>query len=247
MKNLKLLVTTGVLAFLVTTANAATISVSVFDASTYNPSFASGNNVGEDFEDLGDTFGEGEVANGFQTAVGTFSAIGGVGSGGTVTGLPENTGTLLALRDGDVFGRVNTTPTGGNWFLDSNDTWGMDWTVGLSNATAFTSLMFTLTDGSDTGAFLRIIAGDDVYTQRVNGRLSNGNKSVVLIDFGGAVTSADIRIGNFSSNDSGAFFRNDGFSVDGIQVSAVPLPAGLLLLGSALAGLGILRRRRQAA
>lgn len=37
-----------------------------------------------------------------------------------------------------------------------------------------------------------------------------------------------------------------GFDIDSIQVAAIPLPAGMLLLGSALAGLGALRRRKTA-
>lgn len=35
----------------------------------------------------------------------------------------------------------------------------------------------------------------------------------------------------------------DGYDLDSITVTAVPLPAGVLLLGSALAGLGLARRR----
>jgi len=40
---------------------------------------------------------------------------------------------------------------------------------------------------------------------------------------------------------------NDGFSVDDIAVSVVPLPASALLLLGGLGGLAALRRRRTAA
>lgn len=237
----------GAIALSAAAAQAATISVSVLDAATYNAGFGTGPNVGEDFEALGAANGEGEVANGFATAVGTFSTLGGTGTGGTVTGLPGNTGTLLALRDGNVFGRDNTTPTGGSWFLDSNDTWGMSWNVGVAGGTAFSKVMFTLTDGSDVGAYLRISTGSDSLELRTGGKLPNGNEKLVVIDFGAAVTSANIILGNFTTSGGTTFVKNDGFSVDGIQVSVVPVPASLLLLGTALAGLGAASRRRKSA
>jgi hypothetical protein len=39
----------------------------------------------------------------------------------------------------------------------------------------------------------------------------------------------------------------DGFDVDAVGVQAVPVPAAVVLLGSAIAGLGLLGRRRKAA
>jgi len=228
-------------------AQAATITVSVLDAADFNSGFASGSNVGEDFEALGASNGEGEVDDGFATAVGTFSTLGGTGTGGTVTGLPGNTGEKLALRNGNVFGRENITPAGGNWFLDSNDTWGMKWDVALAGDQAFTRVLFALSDASDVGAFLRITAGSDSVELRAAGdpTLQNGNDKLVIVDFGAAVTSAMIELGNFTTSGGDTFKKNDGFSIDGLQVAAVPLPAaGLLLLGG-LGGLAALRRRRR--
>ena len=219
-------------------AQAATISVSTFDAGAYNSSFGAPNHVGEDFENLGATRGEGEVGPSLGTAVGTFESLGGVGSGGSVTG----TGEELALRDGSLFGRTNTVPQGGSWFLDSNDTWGMKWTVDIGSL--FDQLSFVLNDGSDQGAFLRITAGGESKELRTGGKLPNGNARTVVIDFGQQVSTAEIVLGNYTTSGGERFKLNDGFSVDGVDVSAVPLPASVLLLGVAMGGLGWAGRRK---
>ena len=58
-------------------------------------------------------------------------------------------------------GRKNVAPTGGAWFLDSNDTFGMRWDVSLGGG-LFNKLVFALTDATDVGAFLRIIVDGQV-------------------------------------------------------------------------------------
>ena len=86
--------------------SAATISVSSFSAGAYAAAVGSGSYITENFE----SFDEGNVADGFATAVGTFSTQGGTGSGGTVTGADfVNNGSMLAVRDGNVYGRRSTT------------------------------------------------------------------------------------------------------------------------------------------
>jgi hypothetical protein len=231
-------------------ALAASISVQEFSTSAFGVVIGAGTYpAGEDFETLGAALGEGEVGTDFATAVGTFNTLGGTGSGGTVNGLPGNSGTELALRDGDTHGRVNTVPTGGSWYLDSNDTHGMSWDV--STGASFDTVVFTLIDGSDTGAFLRISAEGASYEQRVGGALANGNASIVVVSFGQMMSAALIEIGNYTSND--AMHLNDGFAVDGMRVgvagagpnnpSPVPLPASGLLLAGAL-GLAGWRARK---
>lgn len=229
-------------------ALAVSISVAEFDATTFGILEGSGTFTGEDFEELGpgatETV-EGQVGfNGtpLSTAVGAFQTVGGTGSGGTVTGSGfANDGTGLALRDGTVFGRTNKVPNSGSWFLDSNDTHGIEWDVQLAGDAAFDALFFTLTDGSDVGAYLRIDADGTTFEQRVGGKLPNGNSSIVVVEFSSAVTFAEIDFLNFESD--GVTFRNsDGFSLDGMRVGTagpgfnpppVPLPAsGLLLVGA---------------
>lgn len=241
----KIVALSGAMAFSFGAAHAASITVSQFSVGSYTDALGTGTYTGENFEDLGLALGEGEVTSPFSTAVGTISTLGGTGNGGTVTGLPGNTGTDLALRDGNVFGRTNTTPLGGKWYLDSNDTWGMSWNV--STGGQFNRIIFSLADGSDAGAFLRISAGASSFEQRTGGKLGNGNISLVVIDFDSYVTSALVELGNFTRNGQN-FVRNDGFSIDGLQAGIAPIPlpaAGFLLIG-AVAGLGAMRKLRKA-
>ncbi|MCU4653570.1 VPLPA-CTERM sorting domain-containing protein [Roseibacterium sp. SDUM158016] len=234
----------SVAAFVGLTSAASATTISLHSAGSYGALVGSGPQIVEDFEGFG-ALGEGEVGSNFSTDVGTFNTLGGTGSGGTVTGLSGNTGTELALRDGNTFRRVNTTP-GGRWYLDSNDTWGMSWEV--STGSMFSRIVFTLADGSDAGGWLAIISEGIRVEQRTNGRLGDGNIATVVVDFGRAVSSALITIGNYSGSGSQGFVRNDGFSVDDISVNIapVPLPAGLPLLLAGLGGLVALGRRRKA-
>lgn len=229
-------------------AASGAITIGAFDAGTYNPGFGQPPNVGEDFETLGANGGEREVGfdgSPFDTGtVGTFETLGGTGTGGT-TSPAWNTGTGLALRDGNVFGRANTTPDNGAWFLDSNDTFGLEWIVSLATGQAFDRILFTLSDAADTGAFVTVTDGDDTVSLQ-----NQGNGSVKLIDitFDTPVTEAKITIENFRNSSEAENKTNDGFGIDGIQVSAVPVPASILSLGLGLAaiGAGFSRRRRTA-
>ncbi len=227
-------------------AQAAVISVETFDPTAYASLLTTGTFVGEDFETLGATRGEGEVGASLSTAVGTFATAGGIGSGGTVTGLPGNTGQHLALRDGTVFGRENIVPVGGGWFLDSNDTFGMIWDVTVG--AMFDTVAFVLSDASDVGAYLRITAGSSVQEVRTGGRLPDGNDRLIVVSFSEAVSSAQIALVNYTAFGGSTMVRNDGFSIDGAQVrlSPVPVPAAGVLLIAGLGALGALRARRKA-
>lgn len=216
------------------------MNVADFSAGAYNAIVGGfGNAVVEDFE----TYSEGNVANGFSTSVGTFSTLGGTGSGATVTGADfANDGSLLAIRDGNVYGRSSTTSalsgnSADNKFLDSNDTYGIRWDVSLGGS-MFNRLALTLSDAADVGATLRVMVGDVFYDLSL---LSNGSRQIVDIGLGDAVSSATIFFGNYRN---GQYKLNDGFSIDDIAVSEVPLPASALLLLAGLGGLGVMRRRK---
>jgi len=243
MKLFKVLIAGCVAALWSASAHALTINVIEYDQASHASIYGTG--IFEGFESHGAAHGEGEVSNGFSTSVGTFSTLGGVGSGGTVSGLSGNTGSMLALREGDVFGRENVSPDSGSWFLDSNDTWGLSWDVALAGGKSFSKLMFALTDASDAGGFLRITAAGESYEVRTGGRLSDGNTQLVTIDFGAPTNSAEISLANYSELGGEGAFLNDGFAIDGIQVAAVPLPPSVLLLGGALFGLGFVAYRRK--
>ena len=212
-------------------ASASTmISIQTFSDAAYDAYVANTKVLAtEDFEGF-----EAEVQGALpMTAVGSFSTLGPTGSGDSVVG----DGTEVAVRDGstvDPFGRVNTTDGGKNW-LDSNDTTGIVWDAELDGA-LFDEVAFSLSDATDQGATLSVIAGGE--TASFSG-LGNGNVQWVIVSFMDSVDMATITLSN---NDQ----LNDGFGIDDATIAAVPLPAGLLLLGTALGGLGIARRRKTA-
>jgi hypothetical protein len=246
--NFRIMAAAAVVALSAGAVQAASISVTTFSVGDYNTQLGLlGTAVGENFEG----FTEGNRDNGFSTAVGTFSTLGGTGSGGTVTdpdpGFPGvNDGTKLAIRDGNVYGRSSTTAllTGNpedDKFLDSNDTWGIEWLVNVGSM--FDRLIFTLTDATDQKATLTISA--DGADPVVFSGLGPSNRQLVVIDFGGRVSNATITLANTDSK--GKPKTNDGLSIDDIAVSVVPLPAPALLLIGGLAGLAAFRRKRATA
>lgn len=230
-----------VLAAFATPALASTVTVSSFSKSAYEAAVAPmGHAVTQDFE----SYGEHNVDDGFATNVGRFSTLGGRGTGGTVTGADfANDGTKLALRDGNVFGRVSTTRdlTGNrhaDTFLDSNDTLGIVWNVVLGAERMFDSIVFTVTDAAEFGNSLRISTPDGA-TVVSGGR--GGVKRLVEIYFDEAVSSTTITLSHFKGNNPRT---NDGFSIDDIAVGEVPLPASALFLLGGLGGLAAMRRRK---
>lgn len=220
-------------------ANALSISVQTFSAPAYSSvigTFASFDS--EDFEALGASECGGavqcEIASApLGTSVGDFSALGGTGGGNTVVG----TGTEVALKS-DLSpkpgGRANTTP-GGAWWLDSNDTIGMEWDVARDSGGTFNRLAFVLTDPADVGATLEVVANGSTLTSFANE--NNATQDLIVITFDSQVASANIKLRNDRNN--------DGIGVDDAAVGVVPLPAaGLMLLG-ALGGLGGIAARRK--
>ena len=240
---IKTLAAAVALAFAANAGAATTITVTDFDAASYQMTARSlGTSTVEDFE----SYSEASVANGFSTSVGTFSSIGGQGSGGTVTQSGfANDGSTLTIRDANVFGRSSTTSEifgdkTADKFLDSNDTFGIAWTATRGGG-LFDKILLTLRDGAEFGAMMHITVDGQSVSFAGNG---NADTRMVLIDFGQAVRTSRITFANLNGQNN---LTNDGFSIDDIAISAVPLPASSLLLLAGLGGLGALKRRRKAA
>ncbi len=238
---MKTILTTAVLVALAAPALASTVKVTGFSSASYNAAVGSMSHaVTQNFEG----YGEGNVHDGFLTNVGAFASYGGIGTGGTVTGADfSNDGTKLALRDGNVYGRVSTTRNltgnpGDDMFLDSNDTLGIVWHVMLAGQKMFDRIVFTVTDAAEFGNSLKIETAFGTTVVASSGR---GVKRLVEIDFDDAVSQAKITLGHFKGINPRT---NDGFSLDDIAVSAVPLPASALLLLGGLGGMAALRRRK---
>lgn len=229
-------------ALLTVPAMAATVSVSGFSKTAYDSAMApTARSATQNFEG----YGEGNIQNGFATNVGTFAALGGRGTGATVRRAGfENDGALLAMRHGNVYGRTSTTSTlTGNttddMFLDSNDTHGILWNVMLAGQKMFDRIVFTITDAAEFGNTMQI--GVDGQAGALVQSSGGGKKRLVEIDFGKSVSEAVITLSHFKGSKTHA---NDGFSLDDIAISVVPLPAPALLLVAGLGGLAALRRRK---
>ena len=233
----KTLTLAAALALGATAASAASIKVETYTQEAYQAYVAGASRtVVEDFENIVPSSREVPLV---VSAVGTFDTLGGRGTGGSVIG----TGKDLAVRTKGTthFGRKNTTP-GGQFYLDSNDTHGMMWNVGLADGAMFGSVAFSLSDATDQGARLEISAMGDVLDTLIG--LPDMNLQFVVISFEDMIDSAMIKLTNRTGN--GGLKTNDGFSIDDatVSVAAVPVPAAGLLLMGALGALGLRARRK---
>jgi len=175
--------------------------------------------------------------------VGRFTGIDGAVSGDSpVAPLDE-----AVIRGIDQFGRFNTT-SGGSNYIDSNDQRGIQLQM-PGDFPEFDRMAFFLMDIDDVGTFDFRIAARTLNTDTQLVELdilqnktawNSGVLHLVKIDFGRNVSRANIRMLNTTA-------EADGFGADDFYVAAVPLPAGGLLLLTALGGLGFASRKRKAA
>ncbi|MEE4203283.1 MAG: VPLPA-CTERM sorting domain-containing protein [Halieaceae bacterium] len=217
-------------------AAAGSIKVTEFDINDFNLAVSNNPFVVEDFEDITDTPG---ILNGpLNTDVGTFTSIGGAGSGSTCTqsgGSPDC--EFLSLFDTNPNGQGNLVPDDGIWSLNSNDTFGVVWDV-VAPFGDFNRVVFGMMDAADQGATVTVTSTDIADTAVFQSQTS-GNAKLIVIDFAAKVGSATITIDNGGK-------LNDAFSVDGASVGVVPLPAAGWMLLAGIGGLAAMRRRRKA-
>lgn len=191
----------------------------------------------EDFESF-NAWGTNGGTQNPTTSVGKITAIGGKGQGTSVIG----DATKLQVR-GDApmaWNRINTTSGGNNW-LDSNDTYGMKWEVG--GLPSFNALSFVLTDVADQGGKFSVTVGDTLFSDLLggSGRLVDGGIYVFSILLPEAVNSLTVLLHNST--------LKDGFGLDHIRVantdaSPVPLPPAALLIVAGMGMIAVVRRRR---
>jgi hypothetical protein len=243
-----------------TSAGATTITVDFFSSASDVLSLAAGGGVVEDFESAASLSGmlengqaiggvnpliEGELAlnlddtpTSLSTAVGSFTTAGPIGNGSTCGALSliGDCHNIALQQDPGQNGQGNLVPDNGEWSLNSNDTQGIIWTASLGG-TLFDGLVFAIGDAADAGArTLRIVAGG---AERIFNNLGNNNERFVTITFDTKVDTATVEI---------LTSENDGFTIDGAVINAVPLPASaLLLLGGAGALIGFGRRKAKKA
>ena len=156
--------------------------------------------------------------------------------GSSCTGAGQTAWVRDASGQPGPYGRFNTTLGGSKW-LDSNDRTWINIAIDTGQ-TLFTRFSLLLTDIDDVGSDRFSVKVDGVETTYYTSNYGNADLFLLTFDFGTAVSAANIKL----KIDGG-----DGFGIDDLTISAVPVPATLPLLAAGLGLMGWVGRRRKTA
>lgn len=114
-------------------------------------------------------------------------------------------------------------------------------------------LVFSSAVNLNLAYFLDLFSPEQVHIASNNGGTALVTSSILfnpMVDNGGFVTSDALTLTGTTFTFTGDNLNDPtaapDFALAGLQVAAVPLPAGILLLGGALGALGFARRRKAA-
>jgi hypothetical protein len=185
---------------------------------------------------------DGEIEDSILSSVGSFTTLGGNGTGTTCTQRLDRMGDKcdnIALQfNPSVNGQGNIIPESGNWSVNTNDTKGLKWT--LDNGGQFSQAVFALRDpGDQNQKTLTIRAnGTQIYSEKMPDiPFGNDDVMIVRVFFGMHLSTAEMEIETS---------ENDAFTIDGAGLNTVPLPAGVWMLLAGMGGLLAMRRRKAA-
>jgi len=185
----------------------------------------------------------GEIEDSIGTSVGSFTTIGGTGTGTTCTDVLNRVGDdcdniALQIDPPNPNGQGNIIPGDGVGSINSADTKGVIWT--LDTGSDFSQAVFALRDpGDQKQKRLTIRDGHGELYSEFMPDFDVGNEDLLLVRvfFGTRLSTATIEIETS---------ENDAFTLDGAAVNVVPLPAGVWMLLAGMGGLLAMKRRKAA-